>query len=305
MGLKHLACLLAGIALCTTSRAQHYFYDDGYYDAPFLLEAGLKVGTMNCLTDLGGHTGIGQKGLKDVNWNCFRPCTAAFIAGEWANFISARLELVMGSVRNADSLLKNSGGIEGYRFVRNLSFQSPIRELSLRFQIRPLELLPSIEGMSTTWSPFLFVGVGQFHFDPYVQLNGRKVHLRQLHLEGQGFREYPERKTYGQNTWCFPVGGGIQFEPSARFRLHMTVDYRVLRTDYLDDVSTTYVDPELFAKYLTPENAQLARELADRRIILPNGRTNLGGEQRGNSKHNDAYFSFDISMGWVFGREKR
>jgi hypothetical protein len=302
---KQLSCLLAGLSLSACIRAQHYFYDDGYYDSPWLIEAGLKAGLMNSLTDLGGHSGIGSKGPKDVNWNCSRPCTGAYFSVEWANFLSARVNLSIGSVHNADSLLHNDNSVAAYRFQRNLSFESPISELSIIMQIRPFELLPSIQGMSTVWSPYLFIGAGRMRFEPFTFEAGKKVHLRPLHLEGQGFPEYPERKNYEGTAWCFPVGAGLQFEPSARFRLHVDVSYRILSTDYLDDVSTTYINPELYAKYLSAGDALVASRLADRRKILPNGRTNISGVQRGNAGHNDAYFTIGLGVGWVFGREKR
>ena len=39
--------------------AQYYFYDENYYDQAILIEVGGSIGAMNCLTDLGGKSGIG------------------------------------------------------------------------------------------------------------------------------------------------------------------------------------------------------------------------------------------------------
>jgi hypothetical protein len=66
----------------------------------------------------------------------------------------------------------------------------------------------------------------------------------------------------------------------------------------VDDVSTTYIDPLLFDKYLAPADAAKAKRLYYRgNEITPNSRPAIG-EQRGDPTRNDAYFSTIIRMGW-------
>ena len=36
------------------AEAQYYFFDDDYYDNPWVFEVGGSVNAMNCLTDIGG-----------------------------------------------------------------------------------------------------------------------------------------------------------------------------------------------------------------------------------------------------------
>ena len=48
--------------------AQYYFYNDDYFDSDIIYEAGASFGIMNCLTDLGGHKGLGKPFLKDLNF---------------------------------------------------------------------------------------------------------------------------------------------------------------------------------------------------------------------------------------------
>jgi len=147
------------------------------------------------------------------------------------------------------------------------------------------------------------VGLGIFHFNPYVQFNDRRVYLRQLHTEGEGFPEYADRQEYKLTQVNFPVGAGLKYEASALINFRLEVLHRFLQTDYLDDVSQSYIDPSLFAKYLPAEEAEIARQLSDRRKD-PTG--NLRADQpRGNSRKNDSYFSITLKLGIIINRSRR
>ena len=70
-------------------------------------------------------------------------------------------------------------------------------------------------------------------------------------------------------------------------------------TDYIDDVSTEYIDPNLFDKYLTPENDIIARNIHDKTygIVTPGVNRYEPGTQRGNPNQNDSYFSLLMKIG--------
>jgi hypothetical protein len=80
--------------------------------------------------------------------------------------------------------------------------------------------------------------------------------------------------------------------------------YRILNTDYLDDVSTTYVDPSLYPSYFTGTKLTNALLLNDRQYELDPTHITAAGDQRGNEKNNDAYFTFNLKVGILFGRER-
>jgi hypothetical protein len=74
-------------------------------------------------------------------------------------------------------------------------------------------------------------------------------------------------------------------------------------TDYIDNVSIDYIDNNLFSKYLTPQQAAMANQLYFRENMVPGGgagnRLNPQvGEQRGNPKQTDAWFSTILRFGW-------
>jgi hypothetical protein len=78
----------------------------------------------------------------------------------------------------------------------------------------------------------------------------------------------------------------------------LEVLHRQTFTDYVDDVSTNYIDNTLFAKYLKPEQVPLANQLNNRQNLLAGSATRPMDPQRGDPTQNDAYFSTIIRMGW-------
>ena len=80
--------------------------------------------------------------------------------------------------------------------------------------------------------------------------------------------------------------------------------YRILTTDYLDDVSTSYIDPSVYSNYFTGTKLTNALLLNDRQYELDPTHITNPGDQRGNPKNNDAYFTFNVKFGLVLGREK-
>ena len=95
-------------------------------------------------------------------------------------------------------------------------------------------------------SPYVVAGAGVYSFDPQAKLNGQWYSLQPLHLEGQGFAEYPDRKTY-QLTQLNLIGGlGLKYEINSLFNARLEFAHRFLFTDYLDDASEIdYIDPTL------------------------------------------------------------
>lgn len=130
---------------------------------------------------------------------------------------------------------------------RNLSFNSNVWELSLQGDFNFFRFMPGEPQYSFT--PYVTLGAGIFSYDPYAYLQGRKVYLRQLPVgtEGQNSPKYPDRKAYKSMAISIPFGGGVKYALNDRINIGFEVLYRFTNTDYLDDVSTTYVDPTIFA----------------------------------------------------------
>ncbi len=281
--------------LCTEPlNAQYYYYNDKYIGTEWVVELGVSGGIMNSLTDIGGNKGIGKKFVKDLNLKMTKPSYGLYAVATYKEILGVRLEGTFGSVRSYDSILKKVAPSTFGRYERNLSFRSTITEIQLVAELHPLFFKNYDESAAPRWSPFVTAGIGYFNFNPQAQLNNQWYYLHPLRTEGQGFAEYPARKMYSLTQLNIPLGIGVKYELSSRFNARLELVYRILFTDYLDDASNKdYVDPALFTIYLSPNNAVIAQQLADRRI------SSVINNQRGDPKDNDAYFTIQLKLGFV------
>jgi hypothetical protein len=179
---------------------------------------------------------------------------------------------------------------------RNLSFNTKVWEFALQGDFNFYRFLPGEPDFR--WTPYVTLGVSAFNYDPYAYLGGQKYFLRQLGTEGQGVDTTFGRKPYSSMAFAIPFGVGIKYSINERINVGFEVLYRFTNTDYLDDVSKTYVDPSVFPANPdgTPNPALL---LADRSYETG---TLIGakGRQRGNSQNKDQfvtamfYLSFNL-----------
>jgi hypothetical protein len=299
MRLWWMAMWLWGYGVLKTN-AQYYFYNDRYYAGSLVLEGGSSGGIMNSLTDLGGRKGNGVGLLKDLNWSVSRPSYGLFLSGTYKEVIGLRIEFTSGNISAHDSLIKSGQADLSQRYGRNLGFRSIITELQFAAEIHPLQLRRSPESKATYWSPFIVAGIGYFKFNPQANLNGNWYDLQPLYLEGQGFPEYSDRKPYGLKQINVPIGLGIKYELGACLNTRLEIIHRILFTDYLDDVSSGYIDPDLFFKYLSADQAVIAQQLYCRIKGLPPGTTIQEGSVRGDPKHNDTFFTIQLKISWAF-----
>ena len=300
-----LGCFVLLSSIGNKVSAQYYFYDNKYYDNPVTFELGGSVSAMNCLTDLGGRKGIGKKFIKDVNFGKFQPAGSVYVSANYKYMISLRAEATFGKVTADDAVLKSVKASTYGRYERNLNFRSNISEFMIAAEIHPLYIFAKYDD---DWeppliSPYLLGGVGFFHFNPQANYNGKWIDLQPLSTEGQGFKEYPGRTPYKLSQMNIPIGIGGLYELTNTLNVRAEIVYRILSTDYLDDVSTTYIDPTLYPTYFTGNKLTNALLLNDRQWELDPSHITSEGDQRGNPKHNDAYFTFSIKIGYVFGRE--
>jgi len=285
--------------------AQYYFYNSDYYDNPWLVEVGFSANAMNCLTDLGGAKGIGAKFTKDLNLGKTHLAGGVYINAVYKNKFAFRLEGTMGKVSANDNVLKSvaTTDIARARYNRNLHFRSQITELALVTEIHPLFIFvdwPARDYEAPRYSPYLLAGIGYFSFNPQTQIGTRWVDLQPLSTEGQGFAEYPDRKVYKLQQISYPIGVGIRYELSPVFNTRVEFNYRFTSTDYLDDVSTNYIDPAVFSNYFRGNKLVNAITLHDRQIEKYGG----PDSKRGSPLEKDGFFTFCFKLGIVLGRER-
>ncbi|HQW83133.1 MAG TPA: DUF6089 family protein [Ferruginibacter sp.] len=308
--MKKTAFILGFITLFSVSAkkavAQYYFYDNKYYDNPIVFEVGGSIGAMNCLTDIGGHKGIGENFVKDLNLGKTHISGGIYLSATYKYMFTLRLEGTFGKISGDDKVLESVRETTKRRYERNLNFSSKINEVTLGVEVHPLYIFGKNkeDKEPPLISPYLYVGVGYFSFNPQAKLNGKMVDLQPLSTEGQGFVEYPDRKIYKLNKLNFPFGVGLKYDLSNVLNLRAEFIYRHTNTDYLDDVSTRYIDPTLYANYFTGARLTNALLLNDRQYELDPSHITKPGDVRGRSKNKDSYFTFNLKLGYTFGRER-
>jgi hypothetical protein len=175
---------------------------------------------------------------------------------------------------------------------RNLNFRTDIVELNLCLEVNLFE--PDF----FCAYPYVFAGVGVFHFNPYTYDDHRKkTYLQPLGTEGQGLATYPDRKPYSLTQFCLPFGGGVKINLNKKYDLVYELAGRALVTDYLDDISTTYVNTQTLMTNRRPKAAELAYRQTG--APFPNE-----GDIRGNPKVKDLYFITGLKLLIRLGRER-
>lgn len=289
----------------TQVKAQYYFYDGNYYESDFVYEIGGSIGAINAMTDLGGRKGLGKRGVKDFNIKNTMFSGGLFFSVLYKNAVGLRLEGTFGTIHSYDSILKKVAPSTNQRYERNLSVKTSIAEVALMAEFHPFYIFGDYndDHYPPAVSPYLLAGVGYFHFNPQAKLRGNYVDLQPLHTEGQGFAEYPDAKTYKLTQINFPVGIGARYDLTPLINIRTEIVYRFLATDYLDDVSGRYIEPSVFAEYLSGTKLTQALLLHDRH--KPGAETAHPDGIRGNPKNNDAYITFSVKLGLTLGRERR
>ena len=173
---------------------------------------------------------------------------------------------------------------------RNLSFKSMIIEAGaqLEFNFYEFALVKDARRIIT---PFVFGGINYFYFNPQANNGSGWVDLQPLGTEGQGTSKYGDRKKYIRHQIAVPVGLGLKFKIK-RFAFTTEWGIRKTFTDYIDDISTTYVDPSV----LGGQAAQLAN-----RSQVPSNK--IIDKQRGDASNKDWYVFTGLTISFNINKE--
>jgi hypothetical protein len=280
----------------------------GQLSSGTIFEGGITVGPMGFLGDLGGNVGRGTSFVKDYNFKTTKLSGGAYIAAYPAEWLGLRLALNFGGIEGNDAYTNTKGGEEVSRKNRNLDFRSNILEAFVVGEIFPTVFLENdptdVQGRLR---PYGLIGVGVFHFNPQGTYNNPVTHqsewvdLRPLHTEGEGFPEYPNRKEYALTQLNIPMGVGVKYYFSNNVNVSFEIVHRKTFTDYLDDVSTTFVDPSVFYTHLSPAQAVIADAMSNKSPLRGQHVGYDPGSKRGDPTQNDAYFTMGFKLGIRLG----
>lgn len=181
-----------------------------------------------------------------------------------------------------------------FEVQRNLNFATDVYEVAAQAEFNFFKYITGNTYHRCT--PYLTGGIGALYYNPYTMYKGTKYYLRPLGTEGQNAGR--DDRKYSAVSVCFPIGVGVKYWLKAGINLSFEISNRMTATDYLDDVSTTYVGRDKFPQ-VTKGNP--AADLQDRSNEVASVST-LGqpGKQRGNSASFDQYLMAQFSISFHF-----
>jgi len=300
---KQALLLLICFTIYSHSYAQGFLFGE-----KIKWEVGLNFGPSFFLGDLGGNSGKGTNDIKDINFEFTKMMKGAFVTMYPKSWVGLRVAADVTYLEGSDDVINTMGINELWRKQRNLDFKTTLLEGYAALEIFPTMLFRRPSEFEPRLRPYVLAGIGVFHFNPKGSLTdasgGKSWYaLQPLRLEGQGMPEYPYSKPYKLTQMNIPLGAGLKFYASDRINLSAEILYRKTFTDYIDDVSTKYIDPTLYSKYLSAPEATLAYKLSDKAvgIIYPGMTRYPAGTQRGDPKDKDTYFSVVMKFGVRLG----
>jgi hypothetical protein len=264
--LKQIILLLAALTTAATTYAQSFYQSREY---------GISAGGAHYSGDLNDHFGYER----------VMPSFGVFTRLHMNPFIALRFAANATRVSYDDKYSTNF-----YNKTRNLNFTSNIVEGVLQAEFNFFRFFTG--ELNSRFTPYITMGVGGFYYDPYTTYQGTKYYLRPLGTEGQdaGFGD----RRYSKFAMCFPLGVGVKYWLKPGLNLGFELANRLTTTDYMDDVSKTYVGIDKFVS--DPQNPNPAAALQDRSVEVsdqPLGRPN---KQRGDPSTKDQYILFQVNL---------
>jgi len=293
-------------SISTFSKAQGFMSSNSW--KKFRHEIYLGGGAANFLGDLGGRNQIGKDySYADLEMSLTRPSVTLGYRYRVSKHFGWRTDFNYMRLWGSDALTE-----EKFRNNRNLSFRSPIYELSTLLELEiPISKIGNRYHIKKTMKRrfkssnqliYGFVGVGGFYFNPQANYNGQWVNLQPLSTEGQGLPGGARK--YKRVSVSIPIGIGYRLNIARQWTIGLEYNFRKTFTDYIDDVHGVYYDPELLFQHKGP----IAVALADPSkgdiptATMPNA--DGTGAQRGD-KQLDSYLGVELKIGYLIKSKKR
>ena len=231
-------------------------------------EVGGALGGAGYIGDLNPNNPIKVSGISG----------GLFVKRNFDGYFAAKLNFIYGKI-SADDSKSNSQQFRD----RNLSFNDPLKEISITGEFNFLNYIP--DAGPHKYTPYIYTGIGLTAYAPRADYQGRSYGLRQLRTEG-------ESSAYGKSTIVIPYGVGLKYNFNGKWTVAGDLGYRYTLTDYLDDVSKVYPNPGQLPN-------DLSRALSDRSGEVGKPQ-NAIGSQRGDFKSHDTYFFFGFTISYTF-----
>lgn len=240
---------------------------------------------------LGGSNYFGDLN-QDYGFQNARYSGGIFLKYNFSSYIALKLAGNYAFIGYSDKYSSNV-----YQKARNLDFKSNIFETVIQAEFNFFQY--DVQDFDHRFTPYVTVGMGLFYYNPYTVYDKKRYDLRPLGTEGQNYEEYKSRR-YKKTAIAFPIGLGVKYWMSKGITLGFEVANRSTTSDYIDDVSTTYVGKDKFvdvdpSPYPTP-----ASVLQDRSPEAGSEAIGIKGRQRGVSSTWDKYMMMQFTLSFRF-----
>ena len=211
-------------------------------NAQYNWEVGGGIGLANYLGDIGGGAGEARNSIADLKIGESKLSLTAFSRYRINRRIAIASFLTYGRISGEDANSENRS-----RRGRNLSFRNDLIELSLRADVT---LYVNYDvGRKGYYNPdfklYAFAGIAGTYSNPKAELNGEWHSLRKLTTEGQF-------DPYSQVIFAIPAGLGFFYTYDRVNRFGFEAQYNFSFSDYIDDISKIYAEPDLLVMVILP-----------------------------------------------------
>jgi hypothetical protein len=232
---------------------------------------------------LGGSYYLGDLNPRS-HFALSQPAFGAFYRFNYNYRFAFRGGFNSGQVMADDSQSDNIDQLE-----RNLNFKSKIHELYFITEFNFIEY--RIGHSKYFFTPYVYLGLSAFYFNPQGSYNDNWINLRKLSTEGQKTSQNPGQKQYSLIQPSIPFGLGVKLSVAKSIGLGLEWGPRKTFTDYIDDVSGKYVDPFILAAEKGITAAQMSNRSPDAVDYVNNT-----GKMRGNPNTKDWYFYYGLTI---------
>jgi hypothetical protein len=268
------------------------------------------VGATQFLGDLGGRNQVGSDWFFDLDAASTRYVVNLGFRYKISQYVSVKTGLTFGEIAANDKFTD-----EPYRNNRNLHFRSPVVEWATQMEVSWMResigsryKIRRVRGRGRKGSQvyvYGFAGVALLYMNPMAKYNGKWHSLKPLHTEGQDF--VPSRTEYSNWQLTIPFGVGMKYALDKKSSIGLEYGLRKTFTDYVDDVSTSYVytkwAPNALAIQQTLGYDNVAAGLADPSLnrapdnidSFPGACSACPGQQRGDPGDLDSYMFLMIT----------
>ena len=284
MSLRTLRFLITGALFVTGSLA---------VQAQYAWDVGFHLGGANYLGEMGGKDQPRRDFIWDMQLSQTRFAFGGFARRKINRFISVNTGIMYLRIQGSDDLTVDYRP----RLGRNLNFRNDLIEWYVRpeFTIFQDNDLGGHGKYRLDFRLFGYVGAALYYHNPKGQING----------EGDFYALQPlttELVDYSRIGVSIPAGIGFHFTQRRRHRFGWDMGWRTTFSDYLDDASTVYADPNALPGGATGTAAQLANQSAAAYAAdptLPHPNNYAAGAIRGDPTHNDSYLTMTFTYSYV------